>query len=232
VQTSGKYKFTLMSNRGRGRHGGGGHGGGRKRKKVNKAQVHQMIKSATHTDKPKKYMDVVLLSTNSSTTAGYEPLTLVPQGVAQGDRIGDVIYVTRMEGTLQVTTANADLFNLLRSILFVWKQNTSAAVPGANSIVESISGFGPISPLNFEGQQYYHVLRDKIINLSGSAASPANNSNRVIHWKIKFPGSGHRIQFNEGVTTGTGHLYWLNYSDSALAPFPNYSFTNRIHYNE
>jgi len=193
---------------------------------------HTMIESALARERSKtrvvKYFDTYLNANNSTTTIGYTDLTLVPQGVGQAQRLADTIFVSKIDVRLNVTTANADIFAIMRWGIFVWKQNTNSVTPGVSSIYESTATYGVLSPFNFEGRGYFTVLHDELVNLTGTATAPTNHSQYVN--QFSFGLGNHRVDYEQAATTGTGHLYFINVSDSSLTPHPVYTIQFRIWY--
>jgi len=176
-----------------------------------------------------KYVDTQLVPTNLSTTTSQFTVSSITQGASQGSRIGDTVFLHRMELRLTVTTANADIFNRVRFIIFMWKQDTGYLTPGSSSVVESATTFGINSPYNFDGRRHYKVLYDRIFNLSGTATNPTNNSQILFtqSWPLR-----ERIDFNPGVISGTNTMWVQAYSDSAITPFPVMSFVLRLYYTD
>jgi len=206
-----------------------------KRKNANKSnkvvtrnEVQQEIRRSMVKSRVIKYFDTYLAGQNSTTTVGYSNLTLVPQGVTQSTRVADTIWITSIDWRMNATTANSDIFATMRWGIFVWKQNTNSVTPGVSSIYESAATYGTLSPLNFEGREYYTVLIDECENFTGVAAAPTVNSQLVKYHKLAL--HGHRVDFEQGATTGSGTIYFVNFSDSALVPHPVYTFQCRIWY--
>jgi hypothetical protein len=176
-----------------------------------------------------KYVDTNILAQNSSVTVGVQDLVSgISQGVNQGQRTGDTVRLQRMEFRYNITSANADVFNMVRFVFFVWKPNTGNLVPTGAIIFSSTTTQGIYSPFNFEQRREYDVLLEINSNMTGVAASPCDNSQYYQSRSLNL--NGRKVQFNLAVTTGTGHIYFTNYSDSAAIPFPVYNLVTRIWY--
>lgn len=176
-----------------------------------------------------KYVDTNILAQNSAITVGVQDLiSAISQGVGQGQRVGDTVRLQRMEFRYNVTSANADIFNIVRFAFFVWNPNTGSTVPTGASIFSSTTTQGMYTPFNYEQRREYAVLLELYFNMTGTAASPCDNSQYMQSRTLNL--QGRKAQYNLGVTTGTGHLYFTNYSDSAIAPFPVYNLVTRIWY--
>jgi len=210
----------------------------RNRRKMNtvpvseEKEIQRVVSKALRTNTLKtrvvKYFDTYLNGQNSTTTIGYSNISLMPQGIAQSQRLADTAFVSKLDVRFNATTANADIFATMRWGVFIWWQNTNSVTPGTTSIYESVATYGTLSPFNFEGREYYSILFDHFENFTGTATAPTVNSqiNRVFTHKL----GNHRIDYEQAATTGTGHLYFVNVSDSAIAPHPVYSIEFRVWY--
>lgn len=207
-----------------------------KRKRNKRQNVDPKIASAVavlerrrmRNDKEIKYFDTYLSATNSTTTVGYQQLTTIPQGVGQSNRLGDTVWLQKVDVRVNLTTANTDIFSTMRWGIFHWKQNTASVTPGATSIYESAATFGTLSPANFQGRQYYDLVLDRIENMVGTAGAPTTSSQVISGYSVNL--LNRRLDFEVGATTGTGHIYFVNYSDSALVPHPVYTMHWRVWY--
>lgn len=176
-----------------------------------------------------KYVDTQLVPSNVSTTSQQFTISSITQGASQGSRVGDTVFLHRLELRLTVTTANADVFNRVRFIIFMWRQDSGYLTPGSSSIVESATTFGINSPYNFDGRKHYKILYDRIFNLSGTSTNPTPNSQIVLSesWPLR-----ERTDFNPGVISGTNTMWCQLFSDSAITPFPVMSFVARLYYTD
>jgi len=202
-----------------------------RRKKLKPEQRNALLmKEMMMKKRTVKYFDTDLLAVSSTTTVSSTALSIIPQGVTQSERVADTVFIQRVDIRMNLTTANADVFNLARFIFFIWWQNSASVSPNPNSIVESSATYGPYSMLNFEGREYFSVLRDITFNMTGVVASPTPNSQHFYTDAITL--SDHRIDFNTGVTNGTGMIYLQNYSDSSVAPWPEFNLVVRFYYSD
>lgn len=175
-----------------------------------------------------KYFDT-LISGNATTTMGYQLITDIPQGVSQGHRIVDTVFVKAIDVLMITNTSTTDITNQIRWSLFNWIPNTSSLVPGANSVYEDPTVFGPSSPLNFEGRRDYNIIIDKLVILAGLSGAPTSISMRMFRRKLNTP---FRLDFNLGAVTGYNHVYFSNFSDSAITPFPTYRLFTRVWFTD
>jgi hypothetical protein len=173
-----------------------------------------------------KYFDT-LVPGNMLLTINYSALTIIPQGNAQSQRIGDVIYPIKLDCRYSLSTANSDVFNTIRLVLFTWKQNNASVAPGTASVLESPTTMGPLSFYNYEGRLEYHILKDIMRSMSGTSAAPTIESNLVAAFTVPLSG---KIVYNLGVTTGYNQIYLANISDSAVTPYPFLTMWFRLWY--
>jgi hypothetical protein len=190
-----------------------------------KQVVHRVLKS----NRELKYFDTTILTTNSTVTVGITNLSAVPQGVGQSMRVGDEMWLDHVEVRMNITTANADIFSIMRWLLLIWHPNTASVFPAGGNIFNSTTTQSVFSPLSHEFKPMYSVVgSDHIENNSGIATAPTVNSQVVHNLRI---GLGQRhVQFGLGVTTASNHLLFTNYSNSAAAPFPVYTLVTRLWY--
>jgi len=190
--------------------------------------VRLMLSKQVIKDRIIKYFDTYSSGVNSTTTVGYLDVSAITQGIAQGQRISDTLWIASIDCRFNITTANTDIFSVMRHALFIWKQNSNSVTPGATSIFEDAATWGIVTPENFEGRGYYSVIFDRAENLVGTAGAPTPTSQILTYNKYEL--RGHRVDFEKASTAGTGKLYWVNFSDSVLAPHPVYTLHFRIWY--
>lgn len=178
-----------------------------------------------------KYLDVPVIGSMPATPA-YNYLTLIPQGSAQSQRVGDTVWVKAIEYRYEVITANSDLYNLSRLIIFAWIPNTASLVPGSSSILENPVTQIVQSAYNYEGRHDYRIAYDNIHRSVGSSSALTTRSVLQYNGIMKFSGKGHNVQYNNAVTTGTRHIVTLVMSDSAITPFPELIAWFRVWYTD
>ncbi len=165
-------------------------------------------------------------------TPSYNQLTTIPQGYSQSERIGDVVFVKAIAFRFEVTTANADIFNLARIIIFSWVPNTASLTPGTSSVLEDYVSQGVQSFYNYESRQDVKVQYDKVLRMSGTSSAPTVASIQEYSGMLVHPGKGSIIQFNPGAITGTRTYYTLVISDSAVTPYPQINGWFRVYYTD
>jgi len=190
--------------------------------------INMELEKKMRKDRVVLYFDTFISAQNSTTTVGYQNVTLVPQGVTQSARRADTIFITSIDFKLNATTANSDIFATMRWGFFIWKQNSNSVTPGSQSVYENPAVTGTLSFQNYEGRAYYTLLVDRTQNFTGVAAAPTVNSQTIDENKIVL--KGHRVDYEQASTAGTGHVYFVNYSDSSLTPHPVYTLNVRVWY--
>ncbi len=175
-----------------------------------------------------KYFETSLFGATATATFQESCLTLVPQGDAQSTRVADTIWVQSIELKFAARTANADIFNFVRLLIFRWNVSTALAIPTSGEIFFNYSSAFNYAFLNFERRDNYHVYKDVTFNLSGTATNPTAYCQHFIneHQTLR----NLQIQFDPSATTATNHLFlgWL--SDSTVTPFPIIDYNIRIWY--
>jgi len=177
-----------------------------------------------------KYYDNVLLNTDSTTTVGFDILTAIPQGSAQSQRVADTVEILRIDVRMYafMNSITTDYNDRIRFSFLRWLPNTGSYSPSSLSIYQSTSTFSVLSPFTFETRKMYHIFKDLTIVLAGYTNIPTARS--IEETSFTIPIRSQEVQFNLGGTTGTGHIYFVNYSDSSTTPHPQYSMTARVWY--
>jgi len=177
------------------------------------------------------YNDTPIYALGNTTSVLFSLLSAMPQGSGQEGRTGDTVRLIAIEYTFQfsynfsASLLSQDNFDWNRFGFFIWKENTATVTPTTTGIwqVAPSSAF-TVSPWNFETRDTYSVIMDDrafvagYFNSLGTVTVPTSNSS-VIFSGVKKLG-GRPVRYNPAVTTGTGHLYAFNFSDSGIAPHP------------
>jgi len=177
-----------------------------------------------------KYLDTALLNQTATSTVGFLNLSLVPQGFQDGQRVADTIITFRLDIRFYayVNQADTDFTDYVRTSFFLWKPNTAVYPPVAVSIFQNTTTFTVLSPFSFETRDNYSILRDCTYTLSGYVGVPTSAS--IVNYTDSISLENHRIAYGVGVTAGTGHLFFADYSDSLTTPHPLYSIVTRLWY--
>lgn len=178
-----------------------------------------------------KHFDVNISAQNQSSGGNIGSLSLIPQGAAQSDRIADSIIAHSFHMRWTISTQNADVFNNIRVIVFVWKPSTALFTPVLATILPDTAAVGYQSNLSYPNRDQYHVLFDRTFAMSGTATNPTPTGN--YHFEGHHPDfKNMRMEFTPGATTGTNQIFLLSISDSAVVPFPVATYVTRIVYRD
>jgi hypothetical protein len=187
--------------------------------------VHKILKSSAE----QKYFDVLQAPSNSTGTVGFENMVLIPQGPAQSQRIADTIWLQHMDLRFSVNAANADVFSHMRFFFFIWREDSLTIVPSSAAIFNAASSESVYSMLNYEARALRTLVTpDYLVNFTGTATTPTVGSQFDLVHRYNLHNT--RVDYTLGATTGVNQLYFVNYSDSLLTPFPSYQFLARVWY--
>lgn len=149
-------------------------------------------------------------------------LTLIPPGIDEISRIGDVVTCTSLECRyihFGPRSYSAQRFTQSRFIGFVWKDDT---VPGIADLMDTIY---PISnaqircllPLNHQKKVSRKILWDFQLAEFHDGLSPSNwqalsgngmaKCGRFVINLTKLKGGLNQVHFNPSLTTGRNHIY-------------------------
>jgi hypothetical protein len=133
-------------------------------------------------------------------------LSAIPQGVTQGQRVGDSVDLEGIELRL---SANGNASGMtLRAILFQSLEPSGSVTAG--TILAALSNVtAPLSAYNFTGvrQEDFKILHDSL-HFLGPLTGPSDQ--QILHVRQKLRS---RIQFDAGASSGTGLLFMLLVSD-------------------
>lgn len=175
-----------------------------------------------------KYLETLLTGVNMSTSGAFTSLSAVSQGVTQGERLADTIWVERIDLSFAITTANADIFNLARVVLLRWNLASALALPTTAAIFSNWSNALVHSFQNFERRKDFTFLHDVRLNMTGVATNPTINSQHLVEATLTTHSS--RIDFDLGSLNGVGNIYLFLGSDSVALPFPVFTGNFRLWY--
>jgi len=189
--------------------------------------IRNIIDQQVIASKNLKFFDTNL-SSSTTTTVGYQDLTALGTGSTSITRTSEVIRVVKMQVRVLLNAANADVFGSSTFFFFVWKQDTAAVTPGASSVIQDPVTDNTTSMRQYYDSRKYRLLKRYDLKYEGTATVPTSESQKWIVFNLRFPGLGHKVQYNPSVLTGYDHLYFGNFGDSSIAPHPAYELTSRI----
>jgi len=196
---------------------------GSEKETVTKQQVRSMISNLKTSSE--KFFDVNVSAQNQSSGGNVGSLSLVPQGVTQSTRVADSLLALRFQLRWTQSTQNADVYNNLRVIIFIWKPSTALSAPVLASILPDTASVGYQSQLNWPLRDQYRILMDRTFSMSGTFTAPTVSGNWFWSFSCKLR---HRMEFNTGATTGTNQVWICSISDSAAVPFPVATYSSRL----
>lgn len=220
----------------------------RKGKKLNLRQKRE-VKRIVGVRQESKYFSAGAAFFNITATPGFTQLALVPQGVADGQRVGDSIRLRKLDLRLQALVG--DYYNTIRVIVFRFNAPSGVAPTTAETFDASASGaeyvLCPIPAQQKEKK--YHILLDKVFQLSAqvawSSAGTVNSlssapapgvSSSVKHSRHILYGKRigtKTIKFDAGATTTSTGSIWICYvSDSGFTPYPALYYNARLTYSD
>lgn len=190
--------------------------------KKQKQQVKDMMLSNTEL----KYMMFYVNAAGPNATAVVTPSTTIPQGDAQGERIGDSLRFHH--AILRGNVTCADSTNVVRVIFFLWRPNSALAAPVAADLLD----LGPagiidvLSQHNYLKRDLYKIIFDKVYDLTLSGY------NRVIDFNEKIQIKGRSDYGTSAGGNATNTIYVLYLSDSAAAPNPTLNLNLQTFYSD
>lgn len=149
------------------------------------------------------------------------------QGVADGQRIGDQIKVSKF--IFKCDIIYGDPTNQLRVILFRWYDDNAVTLPTLAAVLQNGAGFPINSGINHDSLKAgkLHIMHDRTYNLTNTGNTMAINRTITITGRKL---GRKKIEFNNGVITGTNHVYALFISDSIGVPNPTINWYSRLMY--
>jgi len=196
--------------------------------KLDRQQVIQVVQNQFIESKDIKWLETLITLQNVPSSGGFVQLTAIPQGPANQQRIADTVWLQRMDLDFTLTTANTDVFNVVRLLYFQWKVDSLLAAPTANDIFTNVTNANVHSFLNFDLRRNYNVIEDNQYNMTGTATNPSSYSQHAGKYSVQL--KNRRLDFNVGSLFGTGHTYVCLISDSTVAPYPILTMNVRLWY--
>lgn len=182
-----------------------------------KQSVAKIVKQVLDSKEERKF---ALTSFNSSiaTTLQTHDFTNISQGITVQGRIGATINVKKL--SMKWLAYIGDTTNVLRVSIFSWKVSDTVDLPQASEIYLTT---GVLSPFLKMQPSRYKLHYDLLIPLdqyhpmrSGSIELDLNE----------------KVQYDQGLDTGSNHLYLVVQSDSAGIPNPTFEFTAKVTYTD
>jgi len=188
---------------------------------------HRRIPRGFNYRPEKKYLDGVITSTSITSTGTTAVIFNIPQGDAQGERVGDQVYLKSLKMSWTFAAANADVFSGMMLSIVKWIPNISLDSPNwgyffsnASQPTESFAYY----PLYGN----YHQMWKHKHEYTGTATVPTVGSAYMRTFKIKL---GYVVTYLAGSSSASTNTLLLNYvSDSFAPPYPTMQCTVRVEY--
>jgi len=172
-----------------------------------------------------KFVDTSFGPTSVTSAGANLSLINVTQGNTVSTRDGDVGRIERLYVNFSVDSANIDIFTRMRVIIFQWFPNTTIGSPTTTTLLETAT---LLSMYNFQYSHQYHIVKDFFFALSGLAGAPTASTAGVFGNEIDISSCKKFLEWTPTTAFGSNQLFVFYISDSALAPFPNLTFSSRV----
>lgn len=195
--------------------------------KLNKTQEIQVRRLISKQAETKTWVKGAL-SQSASLVHVITSVTDISLGQTDNTRIGNHVHMKNLNG--RVTILNADATNVIRVIIFKWKENDTFNVPTAAQVLANGPSGGPdvYSTYNRDSPGNYTIIKDFFFVGNGNSA--ASNLIQKKEFKVKLSG---KTQFYSDVgTSGTNKYYIMYQSDSAAVNHPTVSYNLEFDYTD
>lgn len=163
-------------------------------------------------------VDVTIDST-ASFVGAVSHLSPIGQGDNTNNRTGNDTHAKSLQ--LRWNVVAADSTNMVRVIVFYWKDDTT---PTAGDILSAIStGTAPLQTLNFPNKDKYDIIYDRLVTVGTGNLSYAEKVFLKTSRKIEFDGSS-------SANIANNQLYVMYISDSGAATHPVFQMISRLRY--
>jgi len=201
---------------------------------MNKINDLNSVKIGSNGQQPKKsrgepatkVYDVTSFSGSVSTVPSVTAVSNWPNGTGVNQRTGDCSFFRKMFLNYGIATQNADIYSTVRVMVVQWHPNTSLVVCAASSVLQNATNIFSMYDWNLSSQ--FTVLYDRIHFLSGLATAPTNSGYQGFSGEIDLSRGRKRIEFANGLTTGSEQIFIILLSDSSIAPYPVLTGWSRI----
>lgn len=191
--------------------------------KVEKIQVKAIVNGTSETKRYTTAAGIASVDFSGGISGSMCPMA---QGDGYNQREGDM--VTLSKATIRLTVTSAATTNVVRVILFRWKEDDTTP-PTVGDILEggySGTADAPRAMLKFgTAREKYNVLWDKSYGLS-------NNSNESRHLVKSFYFKNSKVRYNAGLTTARGSLRLLIISDDGISTYPTAAWSWELYYKD
>lgn len=196
-----------------------------RRKRTVMSKVAKLVDRKIAKNTELKFIDLSSAAQTVSDAGLITDLTQIGQGDHDDQRTGDKVTLKSLD--LRMNFVAGDATNVMRLIIFRWKQYSGSVAPTQAQLMEYGTAVGIIAPLSTYHHDFrgaFQVLHDKTIYLN--AVSKPQVGHRVFLDLKKLP----KINFVSTGTTGQNKIYMYLVSDSAAATHPNINIIVRTNF--
>jgi hypothetical protein len=203
------------NNRLRGQPSGGRTGSN----KVTKQEVHAIVRGTLAADQETKFTVITQNSTFTLAGSYATPLTEVPQGLLDTNRVGDTISLIDIWARLNILCG--DTTNFVRIVMVQWKGPIVAATALDTPDIllnQGVNANNVVAPYNQDNIDagILKILYDETIGMTTAGSTAALV--RDIRLRNGFV---RKLQYVAGTQTGYNKISLHFFSDSAAAPNPS-----------
>lgn len=175
--------------------------------------VKKYVKSQLAKNIEYKYRTLIFGTQPVVVAGNVYPLTNIPQGLLDTNRIGDVIKLKAL--TFRCEMIGHSLFNYIRMIIFQWK-SLNALPPAVTAVLNGISPTYLTQP-KVDNRPNYQILYDRTFKMD------PDNPSIVLNSKARLKYAKRDLIFNAGsATQGTNLIYLLLISDGIGSTNPDF----------
>lgn len=116
--------------------------------------------------------------------------TVLGQGAGDYQRLASKIKIHEINANISLQLTGAAFSDVCRVIVFREKQPEGVALNSAEFMYDNTAGHGTISPYNQKYKHRFEIFYDrvhKLVNQSGTVATPAETINVKVHKRFKQP---------------------------------------------
>lgn len=212
-------------------------------KKLTKRQKHQ-VKSIIGRSSEVKYWTYGFGLSNVTNSPGITNIMAIPQGVADGQRVGDNVRLKKLKMEFQLVSG--DIYNTCRVMIIQYHSNQATAPVLADIFDVSATGaeyvMCPVPAQQKEKKvkilyDSVHILPQTYASTSaGAAGALIPTSASVKHWKKTLYGKklgSKQLRYDPGSTNISNGSIWIVYtSDSGGITHPQLYFNMRAEYTD
>lgn len=190
--------------------------------KLNPRQKRQ-VKTLMGRRMENKYSPFYFENTSVSNLGTITDINNIAQGDTGITRDGQQIYLKQVK--MRMIFVPADTTNVVRAIVVQWHDDDTQA-PTVADVLENPTNVPFLSPIKYFSRKFA-VLRDVTVGMT-----LASTGVRYVDVNIFGKRLNKKVSFNSSSTKGKNHIYVLLISDSGATPYPSFSASGYLKYND